>query len=153
MIFDMEHGRCDHMLCLQKWWHPAAVAVRSFLSHVFRTLPMRRCRVRWTSAHEALWCREWKPGQQAEDIVSQLKYAPQGRRRRVALGIAHDLYRVGRCGLFQLGPMTIPVVVLLLETVRRPFENLEEIISVPGVDVAWIGTLRSDRLHGDPGAV
>jgi 2-keto-3-deoxy-L-rhamnonate aldolase RhmA len=73
---------------------------------------------------------------QAEDIVSQLRYAPVGRRG-VALGLAHDLYRVGDSGFFsQTNEETC--VILLLETVKA-FENLDAIISVPGVDVAWVG--------------
>ena len=74
--------------------------------------------------------------QQAEDIVSQLKYAPMGRRG-VALGIAHDLYRAGTAEFFAQANDEIPVIIQL-ETVRA-FENLEAIVSVPGVDVAWIG--------------
>jgi 2-keto-3-deoxy-L-rhamnonate aldolase RhmA len=74
--------------------------------------------------------------QQAADIVSQLKYAPQGRRG-VALGISHDLYRAGDASFFAKANDET-AVVLLLET-ERAFQNLEEIISVPGVDVAWMG--------------
>jgi 2-dehydro-3-deoxyglucarate aldolase/4-hydroxy-2-oxoheptanedioate aldolase len=55
----------------------------------------------------------------------------------VALGIAHDLYRAGNADFFaQANEETC--VILLLETVKA-FENLEAIISVPGVDVAWVG--------------
>jgi 2-dehydro-3-deoxyglucarate aldolase/4-hydroxy-2-oxoheptanedioate aldolase len=73
---------------------------------------------------------------QAEDIVSQLKYAPVGRRG-AALGIAHDLYRAGEADFFaQANEETC--VLLLLETVNA-FENLDAIVSVPGVDVAWVG--------------
>jgi 2-dehydro-3-deoxyglucarate aldolase/4-hydroxy-2-oxoheptanedioate aldolase len=73
---------------------------------------------------------------QAEEIVAQLKYAPSGRRG-VALGVAHDLYRAGSAEFFnQANEET--VVILLLETAKA-FENLDEIISVPGVDIAWMG--------------
>jgi 2-dehydro-3-deoxyglucarate aldolase/4-hydroxy-2-oxoheptanedioate aldolase len=74
--------------------------------------------------------------QQAEDIVSQLKYAPLGRRG-VALGIAHDLYRAGTAEFFAQANEEI-AVILLLET-ETAFENLDEIVAVPGVDVAWVG--------------
>jgi 2-dehydro-3-deoxyglucarate aldolase/4-hydroxy-2-oxoheptanedioate aldolase len=74
--------------------------------------------------------------QQAENIVSQLKYAPQGRRG-VALGVAHDLYRAGDADFFAKANEEI-VVILLLET-EKAFENLDEIASVPGIDVAWMG--------------
>ena len=94
------------------------------------------CRARWTLAPGVSWCRAWNREQQAEDIVSQLKYAPQGRRG-VALGIAHDLYRAGNADFFAKANEET-CVILLLETAKA-FENLEEIISVPGVDVAWMG--------------
>ena len=68
--------------------------------------------------------------------MAQLKYAPAGRRG-VALGIAHDLYRAGGAEFFeQANEETI--VILLLETAKA-FENLDAIVSVPGVDIAWMG--------------
>jgi 2-keto-3-deoxy-L-rhamnonate aldolase RhmA len=74
--------------------------------------------------------------QQAEKIVSQLRYTPQGKRG-VALGVAHDLYRAGTPEFFAKANEET-AVILLLET-EKAFENLDEIISVPGVDVAWMG--------------
>jgi 2-dehydro-3-deoxyglucarate aldolase/4-hydroxy-2-oxoheptanedioate aldolase len=74
--------------------------------------------------------------QQAEDVVSALKYAPQGKRG-VAMGIAHDLYRAGGAGFFAQANEEAAVIVLL-ET-EKAFANLEEIVSVPGIDVAWMG--------------
>ena len=53
------------------------------------------------------------------------------------MGIAHDLYRAGDASFFAKANDET-VVVLLLET-EKAFQNLEEIISVPGVDVAWMG--------------
>jgi 2-keto-3-deoxy-L-rhamnonate aldolase RhmA len=73
---------------------------------------------------------------QAEEIVAQLKYAPVGRRG-VALGISHDLYRPGNASFFQESNEST-AVILLLETAKA-FENLEDILSVPGIDVAWMG--------------
>lgn len=73
---------------------------------------------------------------QAEEIVAQLKYAPLGRRG-VALGVAHDLYQAGGAEFFAEANQET-IVILLLETVKA-FENLDDIVSVPGVDVAWMG--------------
>jgi 2-dehydro-3-deoxyglucarate aldolase/4-hydroxy-2-oxoheptanedioate aldolase len=53
------------------------------------------------------------------------------------LGIAHDLYRAGGPEFFARANDET-VVILLLETVKA-FENLDEIVSVPGVDIAWMG--------------
>jgi 2-dehydro-3-deoxyglucarate aldolase/4-hydroxy-2-oxoheptanedioate aldolase len=55
----------------------------------------------------------------------------------VALGIAHDLYRAGTFDFFARTNEEI-TVILLLETAKA-FENLDEIISVPGIDIAWMG--------------
>jgi 2-dehydro-3-deoxyglucarate aldolase/4-hydroxy-2-oxoheptanedioate aldolase len=55
----------------------------------------------------------------------------------VALGIAHDLYRAGSPDFFEKINEEI-CVILLLET-EKAFQHLDEIISVPGVDVAWMG--------------
>jgi 2-dehydro-3-deoxyglucarate aldolase/4-hydroxy-2-oxoheptanedioate aldolase len=53
------------------------------------------------------------------------------------MGIAHDLYHAGGPEFFaQANEETI--VILLLETAKA-FENLDAIISVPGVDIAWMG--------------
>jgi 2-dehydro-3-deoxyglucarate aldolase/4-hydroxy-2-oxoheptanedioate aldolase len=74
--------------------------------------------------------------EQAEEVVRQLKYAPQGARG-VALGVAHDLYQAGPPDFFQK-TNDETVVILLLETAKA-FENLDAIVSVPGVDIAWMG--------------
>jgi 2-keto-3-deoxy-L-rhamnonate aldolase RhmA len=134
VIFDMEHGRCDLALLSEM-----IASCRG--SNIF---PMARVpdvnfvplsRVLDIGARGVMVPRV-ETRQQAEDIVSQLKYAPQGKRG-VALGIAHDLYRAGSADFFAQANEEI-AIVLLLET-EKAFENLDEIVSVPGVDVAWMG--------------
>ncbi len=134
VIFDMEHSRCD----------------MSLLAHMIATcagagiVPM----VRVPDANFAPLSRVCDLGargvmipriesrEQMSEVVAELKYAPQGRRG-VALGIAHD----GYCAA---GPSYFPesnedlLIIALLETARA-FERLDEIVSVPGVDVAWMG--------------
>jgi 2-dehydro-3-deoxyglucarate aldolase/4-hydroxy-2-oxoheptanedioate aldolase len=51
--------------------------------------------------------------------------------------LAHDLYRAGTADFFARTNEEI-AVILLLET-EKAFENLDEIVSVSGVDVAWVG--------------
>ena len=51
--------------------------------------------------------------------------------------MAHDLYRAGGAEFFEQANEDT-VVILLLETAKA-FENLDEIVSVPGVDIAWMG--------------
>lgn len=134
VIFDMEHGRCDIQLLGEM-----VASCRG--SNIF---PMARVPdVEFAPLSRALdvgargvMVPRVETRQQAEDIVSQLKYAPQGRRG-VALGIAHDLYRAGGPEFFAKANEET-CVVLMVET-EKGFENLDEIVSVPGVDVAWVG--------------
>ncbi|MCL4402784.1 MAG: aldolase/citrate lyase family protein [Acidobacteria bacterium] len=134
VIFDMEHGRCDIGLLAE-----SVASCRG--SNIF---PM----VRVPDVNFAPLSRVLDLGvrgvmvpriesrAQAENVVAQLKYAPQGRRG-VALGVAHDLYQAGSPEFFARMNEEI-VVILLLETVKA-FENLHPIVSVPGVDIAWMG--------------
>ena len=134
VIFDMEHGRCDLALLSEM-----IASCRG--SNIF---PMARVPdVNFAPLSRALdigargvMVPRVETRQQAEEIVSQLKYAPQGKRG-VALGVAHDLYRAGTADFFVQANEEI-AVILLLET-ERAFENLDEIVSVAGVDVAWMG--------------
>ena len=134
VIFDMEHGRCDIGLL--------EVMIASCRGS--RIVPLARVpdlkfaplsRVLDLGARGVMVPRV-ETREQAEDIVQQLKYAPQGRRG-VALGVAHDLYRAAGAEFFPLANEET-LVIIQVETARA-FENLESIISVPGVDVAWVG--------------
>lgn len=134
VIFDMEHGRCDISLLSEM-----VVSCRGT-----DIVPMARVpdlsygplsRVLDIGARGVMVPRVETKGQ-AQDIVAQLRYAPLGRRG-VALGIAHDLYQAGGPEFFVKANEEI-VIILLLET-EKAFENLDEIVSVPGVDIAWMG--------------
>jgi 2-dehydro-3-deoxyglucarate aldolase/4-hydroxy-2-oxoheptanedioate aldolase len=134
VIFDMEHGRCDIGLlsemvasCRGTDIVPLARVPDAKFAPLSRVLDI---------GAKGVMVPRVETRQQAEDIVSQLKYAPQGDRG-VALGVAHDLYRAGTPDFFAKANEEI-AVILLLETAKA-FENLDEIISVPGVDVAWMG--------------
>ena len=134
VLYDMEHGRCDI----------STVAEMIALSRSTDIVPM----VRVPDANVAPLSRVLDLGargvmiprvetrEQMENAVAQLKYAPEGKRG-VALGIAHDLYRAGGPSAFAEANADI-MVIALLETAKA-FENLDEILSVPGLDVAWMG--------------
>jgi 2-keto-3-deoxy-L-rhamnonate aldolase RhmA len=134
VIYDMEHGRCDIALLAEM-----VAACRGGDIFPIARVPDAACaplsRILDLGARGVMVPRV-ETRQQAEDIVSQLKYAPMGRRG-VATGIAHDLYRAGGAEFFaQANEETC--VILMLET-EKAFEHLDEILSVPGVDIAWIG--------------
>jgi len=134
VIYDMEHGRCDIALlaemiagCRGSGIVPMARVPDVHFQPLSRVLDIGALGVMVPRVETRA---------QAEEIVAQLKYAPAGRRG-VALGVAHDLYRAGGPEFFeQANEETI--VILLLETAKA-FENLDAIVSVPGVDIAWMG--------------
>ena len=134
VIYDMEHGRCDIGLLEQMIASCRGSAI----------VPMVRVpdlnfsplsRVLDLGARGVMVPRV-ETREQTEDIVRALKYAPTGRRG-VATGIAHDMYRPTGAEFFTQCNDDIPIIIQL-ETVRA-FENLEAIVSVPGIDVAWVG--------------
>jgi len=134
VIFDMEHGRCDIALlsemiasCRGSKIVPMARVPDVGFAPLSRVLDL---------GARGVMVPRVETRQQAEEIVSQLKYAPMGKRG-VALGVAHDLYRAGTPNFFAAANEEI-AVILLLETAKA-FENLDEIVSVPGVDIAWMG--------------
>ncbi|HEY3939679.1 MAG TPA: aldolase/citrate lyase family protein [Bryobacteraceae bacterium] len=134
VIYDMEHGRCDLALlaemvasCRGSNIVPLARVPDIHFQPLSRVLDI---------GARGVMVPRVETRAQAEDVVAQLKYAPEGRRG-VALGIAHDLYRGGGAEFFEEANADT-VVILLLETAKA-FENLDDIVSVPGVDVAWMG--------------
>jgi 2-keto-3-deoxy-L-rhamnonate aldolase RhmA len=134
VIFDMEHGRCDiHLLaemvasCRGSNIVPMARVPDVTYAPLSRALDL---------GARGVMVPRVETKAQAEDIVSQLRYAPLGRRG-VARSIAQDLYRgVGPEFFAQTNEETC--VILLLET-EKAMENLDEILSVRGIDVAWMG--------------
>jgi 2-keto-3-deoxy-L-rhamnonate aldolase RhmA len=134
VIYDMEHGRCDIGLLEQM----IASCRGSSIVPIVRVPDLNFAplgRVLDLGARGVMVPRV-ETREQAEEIVRALKYGPVGRRG-VATGIAHDLYRPAGAEFFAQCNEEIPVI-LQLETVRA-FENIDAILSVPGVDVAWIG--------------
>jgi 2-dehydro-3-deoxyglucarate aldolase/4-hydroxy-2-oxoheptanedioate aldolase len=134
VIYDMEHGRCDIGLlsemissCRGCSIFPIARVPDVGYTPLSRVLDL---------GARGVMVPRVETRAQAEDIVAQLKYAPAGRRG-VALGIAHDLYCAGGPSFFQEANEEV-TVILLLETVKA-FENLDDIVAVPGVDIAWMG--------------
>lgn len=134
VVYDMEHGRCDLALASEM-----IVSCRGL-----DIVPMVRVpdleaaplsRVLDLGARGVMVPRV-ETRAQMERVVEELKYAPRGKRG-VALGVAHDLYRAGGAEFFEQANEDTAVIVIL-ETAKA-YENLEEIVSVPGLDVAWMG--------------
>lgn len=134
VMYDMEHGRCDI--------EQAEALIASCRGS--KIVPMVRVpdlnfaplsRVLDIGAKGVMVPRV-ETREQTEHIVQQLKYAPQGRRG-VATGIAQDLYRPTGPEFFARANEETTVIIQI-ESVKA-LENLEAMVSVPGVDVAWVG--------------
>jgi 2-keto-3-deoxy-L-rhamnonate aldolase RhmA len=134
VLYDMEHGRCDLSL----------LAGMIVSAHSAGIVPL--VRVPDLAAHplsrvldlgaRGVMVPRVETAEQMQEIVAQLKYAPEGRRG-VALGVAHDNYHAGPSSYLQEANRDT-LVIALLETARA-FENLEAIVATPGLDVAWMG--------------
>lgn len=134
VIFDMEHGRCDLALVAEL----ITAANGSNICPLVRVpdvsfSPLSRL---LDLGAMGVMVPRVETGEQAREIVSQLKYAPTGRRG-VALGIAHDSYRPAGPAYFDAANQGT-MVIALVETARG-FDNLDDIVSTPGLDVAWMG--------------
>lgn len=134
VIYDMEHGRCDIALAAQMIDSCRGTGVAPMV-RVPDLMQAPLSRVLDLGAVGVMTPRV-ETGRQIQDIVAQLKYAPCGRRG-VALGIAHDRFRASEATYFARANSET-MVIALIETARA-FENLDEILSTPGLDVAWMG--------------
>jgi 2-dehydro-3-deoxyglucarate aldolase/4-hydroxy-2-oxoheptanedioate aldolase len=134
VLFDMEHGRCDLALAAEM----INCARGAGIAPMVRVPDAGFCPLSRLLDLGALGLMvpRVETGEQMRDIVSQLKYAPAGRRG-VALGVAHDRYRPQGTSYFEIANDET-IVIGLLET-ERAFENLDDIVSTPGLDVAWMG--------------
>jgi 2-keto-3-deoxy-L-rhamnonate aldolase RhmA len=134
VIYDMEHGRCDIQLAAEMIASCRGLPIVPMVRVPdLRFVPLSR--VLDLGARGVMVPRV-ETSEQAEEIVDSLKYAPQGRRG-VALGVAHDLYDPSGPDYFEFANEDI-ITIVLLES-ERALENLDSIVAVPGVDVAWIG--------------
>lgn len=76
-------------------------------------------------------------GDDARRIVEYARYPPRGRRG-AAFGVAHDDYVSGARASSIESADRETLLMALIET-ERGVENVDEIASVDGIDVIWIG--------------
>jgi len=86
---------------------------------------------------------------QARDVVSSLKYHPEGSRG-VALGIAHDRYVQGPV-LEKLAAANKRTTLFAQIETAEGVANADEIAAVDGVDCLWIGHFDLSASLGIPG--
>jgi len=134
VLYDMEHGRCDIGLLETMVISCRGTGIVPFCRVPdVNFVPMSRV---LDLGVRGVMVPRMETREQMIETVSVLKYAPQGRRG-VALGVAHDLYRSGGAAFLpQANDDTM--VIAIIETVRG-IENIDSILSVPGLDIAWMG--------------
>jgi len=86
---------------------------------------------------------------QAEAIVRYTKYPPVGDRG-VILGNAHTDFRMVEGKAFMRQANAETLLIMQIET-RTGFDQMDEILSVPGLDVALIGPYDLSTSLGIPG--
>ena len=87
--------------------------------------------------------------EETEQIIQSARYTPEGSRG-VALGIAHDHYKAGPV-LDKLSAANQRTMIFpLIETVDG-LENVEDIVSMQGVDGIWVGHFDLSCSLGIPG--
>lgn len=86
---------------------------------------------------------------QAEAIVCWAKYPPEGRRG-TAFGLPHDDYAGGNVVAKMAAENDRSLVIVQIET-EEGVANVDDIVAVPGVDVAWVGHFDLSTSMGIPG--
>jgi len=146
VIYDMEHSRCG----IESAAHLFASCRGSDITPMVRVpdpdfVPMSRL---LDLGAKGVMVPRVETRSQTESIVAQLRYPPAGRRG-VVVGLAHDLYNHRGEGYFEEANRDV-LAIIQVETARA-LENLEDIVSTPGVDVIWIGHYDLSVSLGIPG--
>jgi 2-dehydro-3-deoxyglucarate aldolase/4-hydroxy-2-oxoheptanedioate aldolase len=85
---------------------------------------------------------------QAQQIVDAIKYGPLGKRG-TAFGVAHDNYRSDDIVKTMASSNRESMILAQIES-QAGVENVDEILSVKGIDVAWVGHFDLTQNMGIP---
>ncbi len=86
---------------------------------------------------------------QAEAIVEWAKYPPEGARG-TAFGLPHDDYAAGDVVAKMAAENARTLLIAQIET-EEGVANVDDIMAVPGIDVAWVGHFDLSTSMGIPG--
>jgi 2-keto-3-deoxy-L-rhamnonate aldolase RhmA len=75
--------------------------------------------------------------EQAEKLAAWCRYRPEGVRG-LAFGMPHDDYEAGDVVATMRAANERTLVIAMIET-ERGVEAVDEILSVPGIDIGWLG--------------
>jgi len=147
VIFDMEHSSFTQDMIRWSILSAKAADVNAVV------------RVPYTDSHfmaraldagaEGLMIPKVESRDQVLRIMDYVKYPPEGNRGG-AFGIAHDDYKGGDMAKLAKGENDDTLIIVQTETVKS-VENVDEILSVEGVDVAWLGQCDMTFSMGIPG--
>ena len=76
-------------------------------------------------------------GEQARNIAAWCRYRPQGRRG-LAFTVAHDDYAAGDI-VEKMRQANESILVIALVESETGVSNADDILSVPGIDIGWLG--------------
>lgn len=88
--------------------------------------------------------------EQARHVVSSAKYPPQGNRG-AAFGVAHDDYEAAADVVSGMQNTNDETLLIVQIQTQKGIENVEEISSVEGLDVLWVGHNDLTNSMGIPG--
>jgi 2-keto-3-deoxy-L-rhamnonate aldolase RhmA len=87
---------------------------------------------------------------QAEQIVRWTRYPPAGDRG-AAFGLPHDEYGSGLGQIETMRAADRNIIILAQIESERGLDNVEAIMAVPGIDLAWLGHFDLTNSMGIPG--
>ena len=146
-LFDLEHSgfSFETVKSAIRYFEAAGVGVIVRVPAQHSDLLARACDM----GAEGLMAPMVSTAAEARAVVSAIKYHPSGARG-VALGIAHDNYRIGPVAEVQAAANQRTTFFCLIETAEGA-ENADAIAAVEGVDCLWVGHFDLSTSLGVPG--
>jgi 4-hydroxy-2-oxoheptanedioate aldolase len=148
VVLDLEHGP-NNVLSLQNLVRAAEVSGLLPIVRVTDDTPSLIGQVLDVGAG-GIQVPNVQTRQEVERIVEAARFAPQGMRGVCRFVRAADYSSADRVAYFAESNTTL--LILQLEG-REAVENIEEILSVPGVDIVFIGPYDLSQSLGVPGEV
>lgn len=148
VVLDLEHGP-NNVLSLQNLIRAAEVSGLLPIVRVKKDTPSLIGQVLDVGAG-GIQVPNVQSRQDVERIIQAARFAPQGMRGVCRFVRAADYSSADRAAYFAESNTTL--LILQLEG-REAVENIEEILSVPGVDIVFIGPYDLSQSLGVPGEV
>lgn len=147
VVFDMEHSAFSHETIKQAVRYAEAAQLPAIVRSPSREYDhiARACDV---GAEGIMLPMVGNPAE-ARTILDAIKYYPQGKRG-VALGIAHDNYRVRSTAENLAAANRRTTIFTQIETAEG-VENADAIAALDGIDCLWIGHFDLSCSLGIPG--